>query len=398
MTKGKKKMSLLVKIAIGFVLGIVAGLIFKENTKYIAPVGDIFLRLLKMLILPLIFFAIVSGITNIPDIKSMYKIGVKSIGFFVVLTALAIIVGMLFSVVLKPGVDANITLPEAEVEDVDSITFMDTIENMIPTNVFDSLVEDNMLQVIFFALIFGICILILEDKANNIKLVIDEGANVMYKMTDLIISLAPIGVFGLIAGIIGEQGISTLLSLGKFLIIFHLAILFFVFVVQSILILVFGKMGPIKFYKEIFGAISMAFATDSSAAALPVAMKELQENLDVPENIVSFVMPVGTNISKSGSALYQGFAVVFVAQLVGMDLSFAHYVTVFLTALLASLGTAGVPSASIVMLSMTLSSIGLPLEAIGLLAGVDRILGGARTAPNVITNAAISKIVSEERK
>lgn len=293
---------------------------------------------------------------------------------------------------------AAIQMPVADTGDATDVSFITTILNMFPTNVFASFSSDNMLQVIVFAFFFGICIVMCGEKAEPVKVFFDRTAQVMYKMTDIVISFAPFGVFGLMSGMIGKYGLSTLLPLGKFIIVLHLALLVFIFVIQAGLVAIGVRMNPIKFYKGIFGAISMALATDSSAAALPVAIKELQNNLGVSEAIASFIMSVGTNVSKSGSALYQGMTVIFIAQVAGVQLSMAQQVTVFVTALLASLGTAGVPSASIVMLTMTLGSVNLPLEGVALMTGIDRIIGGQRTLPNVITNAAISAMLDRQEK
>ena len=394
--KAKKKIPLLIKIAIGFVLGILIGVIFRENASVISPIGDLFMRLLKMLILPLVFCAIVSGITNISDVRQMAKVGVKALVLFVIMTALAIATGIVFGNLFQPGVGANISMPSTEVEDAGTVSLVDTIVNMVPTNVFESLSSDNMLQVIVFAIFFGICIVLCGDKVKPVRVFFDNAAQVMYKMTDIIIGFAPIGVCALIADIIGQYGLSTLLPLGKFLIVFHVAILFFTIVIQGGLLIIGLRINPFRFFKAILGSISMAYVTDSSAAALPVAVGELQNNVGVSEAISSFVMPVGTNVSKSGSALYQGIVAVFIAQVMGIDLTISQQFTVFLTALFASLGTAGVPSASLVMLSMTLNCVGLPLQGIALMGGIDRILGGARTFPNVVTNAAISAILAKQ--
>lgn len=396
--KEKKKMPMFAKIAIGFVLGILAGVLLRERATVFEPIGDLFMRMLKMLILPLVFSAIISGLTSIPDMKKIYKMGIKAFILFVVMTALAILTGIVFANLFQPGVGSAIQMPVADAGDATDVSFISTILNMFPTNVFASFSIDNMLQVIVFAFFFGICIVMCKEKAEPVKVFFDRTAQVMYKMTDIVISFAPFGVFGLMSGMIGKYGLSTLLPLGKFIIVLHVALIVFIFVIQAGLVAIGVRMNPIKFYKGIFGAISMALATDSSAAALPVAIKELQNNLGVSEAIASFIMSVGTNVSKSGSALYQGMTVIFIAQVAGVQLSMAQQVTVFVTALLASLGTAGVPSASIVMLTMTLGSVNLPLEGVALMTGIDRIIGGQRTLPNVITNAAISAILDRQEK
>ncbi|MGL6199303.1 MAG: dicarboxylate/amino acid:cation symporter [Lachnospiraceae bacterium] len=396
--KGVKKIPIFIRILIGFAAGIILGLALREKAAVLQPLGDLFMRLLKMLILPLVFSAIVSGLTNIPDMKKIYRMGIKAFVLFVVMTALAIGTGIVFANIMQPGVGASIEFPVGETAEVTDVSFISTILNMVPTNIFESLTNDSMLQVIVFAFFFGICIVLCGETANPVKDFFDKTAQVMYKMTDIVISFAPFGVLGLMAGMIGQYGLSTLLPLGKFIIVLHIGLIFFIFVIQGALVFIGVKMNPFKFFKAIFGCISMALATDSSAAALPIAIKELQNNLGVSEAVASFIMSVGTNVSKSGSALYQGMTVIFIAQVAGINLSMGQQMTVFITALLASLGTAGVPSASIVMLTMTLGSVNLPLEGVALMAGIDRIIGGQRTCPNVITNAAVAAIIERQEQ
>lgn len=394
--KEKKKLSLFAKIGIGFAVGIIIGLALGEKSMMIAPIGDLFMRLLKMLILPLVFSAIVSGITNIPDMSKLFIMGIKAFSLFVLTTAFAIATGIIFGNIFKPGLNSSLAIPVVEVAQVETLSFVNTILNMVPTNVFSSFSNDAMLQVIAFAFFFAICIVLGGEKTRPVGEFFDKVAQVMYKMTDVVISFAPFGVTALIATIIGQYGLEALIPLGKFLLVFHLAIFFFIFMEQGLLVFLGTGMNPMRFFKAIFGAITMAYVTDSSAAALPVAIKELQEKIGVSEATSSFVMPVGTNVNKNGSALYQGIVAMFIAQVMGIELTLSQQLTVLVTALLASIGTAGVPSASLVMLSMTLSSVGLPLEGIALMAGIDRVLGGARTAPNVIGNAAITTIIAKQ--
>ena len=386
------------RILIGFAIGILLGLVLRDKATVLAPIGDLFMRMLKMLILPLVFSAIVSGLTSIPDMKKIYKLAIKAFGLFVLMTALAILTGMIFGNLFHPGVGASIKMPVTEAAETTDVSFVSTILNMFPTNVFESFATDNMLQVIVFAFFFGICIVLCGPVAEPVKVFFDKTAQVMYKMTDVVIGFAPIGICGIMANMIGEYGLSTLLPLGKFILVLHLALIFFIFGVQALLVFLGVRMSPLKFYKGIIGGISMALATDSSAAALPVTIKELQNNLGVSEAVASFIMSVGTNVSKSGSALYQGMTVIFIAQVAGASLSLPQQLTVFITALLASLGTAGVPSASIVMLTMTLGCVNLPLEGVALMTGIDRIIGGQRTCPNVITNAAIAAICDKQEE
>lgn len=393
-----KKIPMFGRILIGFVVGIILGLIFRDKAAVLKPIGDLFMRMLKMLILPLVFSAIVSGLTSLPDMKKIYRIAVKAFVLFIVMTALAIVTGMVFGNVFSPGVGADIVMPVTETVEETDVSFVSTILNMFPTNIFEALSSDNMLQVIVFAFFFGICIVLCGEKAQPVSVFFDRVAQVMYKMTDVVIGFAPFGVCGIMAGMIGEYGLSTLLPLGKFILVLHLALAVFIFIIQGLLVFLGVRMNPLKFYKGIFGGISMALATDSSAAALPVTIKELQNNLGVSEAVASFIMSVGTNVSKSGSALYQGMTVIFIAQVAGVSLTLPQQFLVFATALLASIGTAGVPSASIVMLTMTLGCVNLPLEGVALMTGIDRIIGGQRACPNVITNAAVAAIVDRQEK
>lgn len=396
--KTLKKIPMFGRIIIGFAVGIILGLIFREKAAVLEPVGSLFMRMLKMLILPLVFSAIVSGLTSIPDMKKIYRMAVKAFILFIVMTALAILTGMVFGNLFKPGVGASIVMPVTESVETTDVSFISTILNMFPTNIFEALSTDNMLQVIVFAFFFGICIVLCGEKAEPVKVFFDRVAQVMYKMTDVVIGFAPIGVCGIMADMIGKYGLSTLLPLCKFIIVLHIALIVFIFGIQGLLVFLGVRMSPLKFYKGIIGGISMALATDSSAAALPVTIKELQNNLGVSEAVASFIMSVVTNVSKSGSALYQGMTVIFIAQAAGVALTLPQQLTVFVTALLASLGTAGVPSASIVMLTMTLGCVNLPLEGVALMTGIDRIIGGQRTTPNVITNAAVAAIVEKQEK
>jgi Na+/H+-dicarboxylate symporter len=384
------------KITLGFAIGIVLGLVLREHAQYLVPIGDLFMRLLKMLILPLVLCAIISGIANIPDVRKIYKVAVKGFILVVIMTALAIGTGIVFGNLFGPGSGVELVIPTAEAKAVPPVSFVQVFLEMFPNNVFEALSSNNMLQVIVFAVFFGVSLVLTGEKARPVAEFFDKAAQVMYRMVDLVISFAPYGVGALIAGIVGRYGLSALIPLAKFLIVFHVAVAFFVVIIQGGLIAIGFKMNPFTFFKAIFGSIAMAYVTDSSAAALPVAIKELQSNLGVSESIASFVMPVGTNISKSGSALYQGMVAIFIAQLMNVDLTLPQQITVLVTALLAAIGTAGVPSASIVMLSMTLGSVGLPLEGIALMVGIDRILAGARTFPNVVTNAAIAAIMARQ--
>ncbi len=391
-----RKIPLMMKILIGFVVGIMLGLLLRENAvTYIAPLGDLFMRLLQMLVLPLVFCCIVSGITGLGNLRSMAKIGIKAFVMIIVLVALAISVGMVFGNVSQAGVSSGLVLPAAEVEETE-VNFITTIIEFVPSNVFASFSENTMIQVVVFAFFFGICVLLAGEAGRPVKNFFTSASEVMSRMVGVVMEFAPFGVAGMMAEIIGQYGLEALIPLGKFLIWFHIAVAVYFIVIQGAFVALACKMNPFYFFKAILNSIIMAYATDSSAATMPVAIKELEENLGVNESIASFVMSIGTNISKSGSALYQGMVAIFIAQIVGVELSLAQQGLILFTALVSTMSLAGIPSASLVMLTLTLSCIGLPLEGITLMSGVDRILAGARTFPNVVTNCAIAKCLQKD--
>lgn len=386
-----------VQIIIGFVAGIAVGAIFGEGAAVLSPLGDLFMKFLKMLIMPLVFSALVTGITSVPDVKSILNMGVKSLVLFIGATAVAIVVGIAFAVALQPGVGSTAVLPASTDVTATEVTMVEMLLSMFPTNIFESLSKGDVLQVVIFGIFTGISIMLAGEKAEPVKRFFHSMSEVMYKMTDIVIKFTPIGVFGIMAGVVGKSGLEALIPLGKFIIDLHVALVFFIFVVLGALVWIGAKVNPITYFRGIFKAIMMALATDSSAAAMPVAIQELQDNLGVSEGVASFVMGVGTNVCKTGSVLYQVMAVVFISQLVGTPLGMPQLVTLGVTALLSGLGMGSIPSASIVMLSAELLSVGLPLEGVSLMAGIDRIIGGQRTCPNTIGNAVIAGIIERDQ-
>lgn len=393
MKQRKRNFGLLGKIGLGFVAGVVLGLVFGPSVAVIKPLGELFIRLLKMLVFPLILSSLVTGVASMKDLSKMLRVGVKSLIFFAITTAFAIAIGLFFANVAQPGVGTALSIPVAEVKELASPSVVDTFLDMVPTNIFASLANERVLQVVVFAFFFGVCMVLLGERASGVAKAFEQLAEIMYKMTDVVIGYAPIGVCALIATVVGTHGPSVLIPLAKLLIVFHVAILAHIILVMCPFVGVFGRINPLTFLKRMLPAMALAYATDSSNATLPVTLQCTTE-LGGPESISSFVLPIGATVNMNGSALYQGMAAVFIAQISGVDLTITQQITVLLTALLAAVGTAGVPGASLIMLSMTLTSVGLPLEGIAIVASIDRILGGARCVPNILGDAATALVIA----
>ena len=396
-----KKLSLPVKIFIGLVLGIVVGLIFQSSPEvaitYIKPLGVLFLNLIKMVIVPLVLSSLVVGSASTGDVGKLGRIGIKTLAYFLITTALAVTLGLFFANILQPGLGLSIPL-DATTEAGEIPSMLDTLLNIVPTNPIQAMAEANMLQIIIFALFLGISITLVGDKAKPFFDFFDSMAEVCYKIVAIIMEFGPIGVFGLIAPVVAEHGASALLPLLKVIIAVYLSCIVHAVVVYSGAVYLFTKMNPIMFFKGAAPAMMLAFTTSSSSGTLPITMKCTEENLGVPKSISSFVLPLGATINMDGTALYQGVCALFVAQVYGLDLNLAQQMTVVLTATLASIGTAGVPGGGLIMLTMVLQSVGLPLEGVALIGGIDRILDMARTCVNTTGNMACAVVIASTER
>ncbi len=394
------KFNLITQIFIAFILAIILGIIFKESIAVIAPLGDLFLRLIKFIIAPLILSTLVVGVASSGDPKQLGRIGLKTVVYYLLTTAVAIIIGLAVAFMMSPGKGVDVSLSESAPakEAQESQSVVDTFLNIIPENPFEALASGNILQIIFFALFIGLAITFVGEKAQPVYRFFDGFAELMYKITSIVMYVAPIGILGLVAPVIGEYGLSVLLPLLKVILAAVIACILHAAIVYSSAVRLYGKMSPITFFKGISPAALVAFSTASSAGTLPITLKNTQENLGVPKKISSFVLPLGATINMDGTAIYQGIAVVFIAQFYGLDLSFIQLLTVVVTTVLASIGTAGVPGAGLIMLTMVLSSVDMPLEGIALIAGVDRILDMFRTTLNVVGDASATVVISGSEK
>lgn len=397
----KFKMNLVTQIFIAFVLAIILGGIFGSSIDFLKPIGDLFLRLIKFIIVPLILSTLVVGVASSSDPKQLGRIGFKTIAYYLGTTAIAIMIGLGIALIMSPGkgVDiptTNLEAPEAATAEPQSA--ITTLLNIVPENPFTALAEGNILQVIFFALFIGLAITFVGEKAQPVYQFFEGFAEIMYRITGIIMKLAPFGILGLLAPVVGQYGISVLLPLLKVVLAVYLASLLHAFIVYSAAVKMWGGIGPVRFFKGIFPATLVAFSTASSAGTLPVTIRNVNENLGVPNEISSFVLPLGATINMDGTAIYQGVAVVFIAQFYGLELTALQLLTVVLTTVLASVGTAGVPGAGMIMLAMVLTSVNMPIEGIALIAGIDRVLDMMRTAVNVVGDASAAVVVAGTEK
>lgn len=394
-----KKISLPVQILIALVLGVFVGLMLRGNpdiaVNYIKPFGTLFLNLIKLIIVPLVFSSLITGVGNLNDVKQLGRLGGKTLAFYLITTAFAVSLGLIMANVFNVGGGYVLPTEELVVEVKEAPSVIETLLGIIPANPLKALVEGNMLQIIAFAIILGSGILVLGEKGKILFNVFDSLAETMYVITGAIMRLAPIGVFALIVPVIAEHGTGILQSLLRLIIIAYAASFIHAGVVYSASVQFLGGMSPIKFFKGISPASILAFTTSSSSGTLPVTMKCCEDNLGVSKPVASFVLPLGATINMDGTAIYQGVSALFIAQVFGVSLSIGQQLGIVLTATLASIGTAGVPGAGMIMLTLVLQSTGLPLEGIALIAGVDRILDMIRTSVNVTGDAACAVVVAK---
>ena len=410
-TKAKKKMGLTTKIFISLIVGAIFGMVLHyavpaghikdniliEGILYI--VGQGFIRLMKMLVVPLVFCSIVCGSMSIGDTKKLGTVGVRTLAFYLATTALAICVALAMGNTLDPGVGLDMSAISAnatEVQTMESTSMAQTLLNIIPDNPIGSLATGNMLQIIVFALIVGVILAKLGEKTETVANFFSQFNDVMMEMTMMVMSLAPIGVFCLISRTFAGIGFSAFLPLAKYMIGVLLALCVQCFIVYLGLLKIFTGLNPIKFIKNFFPVMAFAFSTATSNATIPMSIDTLAKKMGVSKRISSFTVPLGATINMDGTAIMQGVAVVFAAQAFGILLTPMDYVTVIGTATLASIGTAGVPSVGLVTLTMVFNSVGLPVEAIGLIMGIDRILDMARTAVNITGDAVCTTIVAHQ--
>lgn len=411
--KGKKKFGLTTLIFIALISGAIVGVIINsffanvtglqnvlvDGVFYI--VGQGFISLMKMLVVPLVFCSIVCGAASIGDTKTLGSVGVRTIVFYICTTMLAVAVALGVASLINPGLGLDMSAVESVSTSVDgststNVSLVETILNIIPTNPIASLANGEMLQIIFFALIVGVILAKLKEKVQLVSNLFQQGNDIMMEMTMMIMQIAPIGVFCLIARTFSQLGFSAMIPMFKYMITVVLALGVQCYGVYMIMLKIFGGLNPFKFVKKFFPVQAFAFSTATSNATIPLNIDTLEEKMGVSRKISGFTIPLGATINMDGTSIMQGVAVVFVAQAFGIELSAVDYLTVIATATLASIGTAGVPSVGLVTLAMVFDSVGLPVSGIGLIMGIDRILDMLRTAVNITGDAVCTTIVAKQ--
>ena len=399
----KRKLSLATQIFIALLLGIIAGICLMKNadiaTSYIKPFGTIFLNLIKWVVTPLVFFSIMAGVISMRDIRKVGSIGVKTIVYYLITTAFAITIGLILANLFK-GIFPVLQTSDLSYEASEPVNFMDTLVGIFPSNFLKPFVEANMLQIIVASILIGFALLLIKDKHANLEFrLVDILNDTFLKAMELIVKLSPIGVFCLICPVVAENGPAVLGSLAKVLLVAFIGYILHAIIVYSISVRTLAGLSPLKFFKGMLPAIMFAFSSASSVGSLPINM-ECAENLGADKDISSFVLPLGATINMDGTAIYQGVCAIFIASCFGISLTLPQMLSIILTATLASIGTAGVPGAGMVMLAMVLQSVGLPVEGIALVAGVDRIFDMGRTTVNIVGDASCAIIVTamEKRK
>ena len=399
----KKKMSLPMQILTALILGIVVGLICyfaglgDFTASYLKPFGDIFVNLLKFIVVPVVLFSMIDGILSMGDMKKVGSVGIKTVVYFLCTTAIACVIGLVLANIFNSaGLFPNLAdaAQSAEYEAKEYGGFMSTLVSIFPTNMWQSFSNANMLQVIVIALFFGGSIMAAGEKAKLCRDIVSSFYSVIEKLMGFVISLAPIGVFTYMAWVVATQGASILGSLALVLLCAYIGYIIHAVVVYSVSAKAFAGINPITFFKGAAAAMIFAFTSTSSAATLPVS-KECADNMGAEGDISSFVLPLGATINMDGTAIYQCVATVFLASCAGMHLTISQMVLVVVTATLASIGTAGVSGAGMIMLAMVLEAIGIPVSYIGLIVAVDRLFDMGRTCLNVTGDIACSLCVTK---
>lgn len=405
----KKKIGLTSLIFIGLLGGALLGILFHyyvpdgsiknfvvEGVLYV--LGSGFMRLLQMLVVPLVFFSLSTGALSMGDTASLGKIGIKTLIFYMFTTAVAIALALGLALIIKPGQGMDLsTVERVEVEIAQAPSTADTLLNIIPTNPIKALADGEMLQIIVFALLIGIICASMPDKLKTISRLLNEGNDLMMKMTSIVMKIAPVGVFALIARTFSQLGFDTFVPMIKYMLAVSGGLVLHVVVAYIPLLVIFTRLNPIVFLKKLIPAMTFAFSSASSGATIPVTLN-CMDDLGVNRKVSSFTIPLGATINMDGTAIMQGCAVIFMSFAYQMPLDFTDFMTVILTATLASVGTAAIPGVGLVTLSMVLSSVGLPVEGVAMIMGVDRILDMARTAVNTAGDSVVTLIVSKQAK
>ena len=400
MSTKQKNIPLALQIFIALILAVIVGLLMQKvpdiATVYIKPFGTIFLNLIKFIVGPIVLFSIMAGIVSMRDLRKLGAIGGTTLIYYFFTTAIAISIGLVFASLFK-GVFPTLSTSSLTYAPPQTTSMIDTLVNMFPANFIVPISSANMLQVIVMAILIGFAVILLGEKAEGAITTINRWNDIFLKCMEMILKLSPIGVFCLLAPVIALNGAAVIGSLAKVLLCAYICYILHAVIVYSFSVSVLGGISPLRFFKEMAPAIVFAFSSASSVGTLPLNMK-CTRKLGASKEISSFVLPLGATINMDGTAIYQGVCAIFIAACYGIDLTFAQMISIVLTTTLASVGTAGVPGAGVVMLALILTSAGLPVDGIALVAGVDRIFDMGRTTLNITGDASCTLIVSNLMK
>jgi proton glutamate symport protein len=390
------------QILIALVLSILFGLFFTGYVKYVTWIGDLFLRALKMIIVPLILTSIISGVANIGGASNLGKLGLKTLTYYLVTSLFAILVGLSMVNLIQPGVWADLGFQKSVTEIGGSGDLGNILLRLVPTNIFDAFARADMLAIIFFSILFGYFITKINDQYKNQLInLVNAGFEVMMKLTSFIIKFTPIGIFGIVAGVVAEQAgdkaalLGIVQRLGLYMSTVLLGLIFHAFITLPLILRLYGGVNPWLHFKAMTTPLLTAFSTSSSSATLPLTLEAVEDEVGVSNKITSFVLPLGATVNMDGTALYEFVAAMFIAQAYGIHLGFVQQFVVVFTALLASIGAAGIPMAGLVMITVVLTSVGLPLEGVGLILAVDRILDMCRTTVNVWSDSCGAAVIAK---
>ncbi len=382
------------KVFLGLILGVIFGIYIPQHVETIKPIGTVFLRLISMVIVPVLFFSLVSGITGMRDPNSIGRVAKKAVIAYLGTTCLAVTFGLGVAYVLKPGAGVVLDLGHVGEKNLKESDFdlLDFFIEIVPNNVFQAFADSNILQVVFFSIFTGVIINGMDSSADPLRNFIHAAAKLVLKMIAIVVQLSPYAAFALTAWVIGTQGLDIIYTLGKLV---QAIILAFIlqYLIYGLIIFVFCRISPIPFYKKSIEYQMIAMSTGSSKASLATTMQVCKNRMGVSESSTSFVLPLGASINMNGLSIKLGLSVIFFAQAMGVDLALSDYIVIILTGTLGSIGGAGIPGSFIIMLPIMLTSVGLPIEGVALLVGIDRILDLLSTTINITGDATITLVI-----
>lgn len=388
-------MKLWKKMLVGLVLGTVAGVLLKENAQYLKPFGTVFLGLLNMLVVLLVFSSMTVGVTSINDVRKLGRVGLKTLLLYMGTTAIAIGFGLVIAKLINPGMGIGLSHDGIDIQIDETPELVNMFLNLVPSNPIGSLANGNILQVIVFSIFLGLGINFAGEKGKPVARVLESLSEVMFAITGMVMNLAPYGIFAIMAWVAGTFGIGILYPLLKLVFAHYMTCILHLFIVYGGILIFLAKVRVGPFFKGMTDAITLAASTTSSSASLPATLHCVEENLGVSKNIASFILPLGSTINMNGTAIFQGIAAVFISQAYGIDLGWESLLVIVVTATLSAVGCAGIPGGGIVTLSIVLGSVGLPLEGIAIVAGIDRLRDIIGTVINILGDAVVSIYVAK---